>query len=144
MAPWILAQPFNGCLNLLPITALKFAVICCSATLTWIRRTTRNYLPCDCYYHCLYEAKLYSRKLMILLFFRQWTPSHLSAWWGRLETCRLLVESKADVGATDATSSWWSLGGAGIGRSRECIQASPRLKLTAAGRRQLANTCINR
>ena len=39
------------------------------------------------------------RKFILLLFFSQWTPLHFSAVWGRLEVCRLLVESKADVAA---------------------------------------------
>ncbi len=39
------------------------------------------------------------RKLIILHFFRQWTPLHLSAYHDNLEICRLLVESKADVAA---------------------------------------------
>jgi hypothetical protein len=39
--------------------------------------------------------------LILFLFFSQRTPLHRSARWGRLEVCRLLVESKADVAATD-------------------------------------------
>jgi hypothetical protein len=62
-------------------------------------------------------------KLILLLFFSQHTPLHWSAIKGHLEISRLLLQCNADVGATDATSSWWSLGGAGIGRSRECIQS---------------------
>jgi hypothetical protein len=48
-------------------------------------------------------------KLILLLFFRQRTPLHYTAWSGQfsamdgvqLEVCRLLVESKADVAAMD-------------------------------------------
>jgi hypothetical protein len=38
-------------------------------------------------------------ELILFLFFSQQTPLHLSAWFGHLEICRLLVESKADVAA---------------------------------------------
>ncbi len=34
-----------------------------------------------------------------------------------------MYSSNADMGATDATSLWWSLGGADMGRARECIQS---------------------
>ena len=40
-------------------------------------------------------------KFILLLSFSQWTPLHESARSGRLEVCRLLVESKADVAARD-------------------------------------------
>ena len=53
--------------------------------------------PYNCY--CLYKAKLFLRKLILLLFFSEWTVLHLAAYNGRLEICRLLVESKADVAA---------------------------------------------
>ena len=60
------------------------------------------------HYYCFYEAKLFFRKLILFLFFSQRTPLHLtltprheSAWKGRLEITRLLVESKADVAARD-------------------------------------------
>jgi hypothetical protein len=53
------------------------------------------------YYYCFYEAKLFLRKLILFLFFSQSTPLHDSAWYGRLEITRLLVESKADVAARD-------------------------------------------
>jgi hypothetical protein len=46
-----------------------------------------------------YESKLCLRKFILLLFFSQCTPLQLSAYNGRLEVCRLLVESKADVAA---------------------------------------------
>ena len=57
----------------------------------------------------LYEAKICLCKLILLLFSRQRTPLHYSAWSGQfsaidgdqLEVCRLLVESKADVAARD-------------------------------------------
>ena len=50
----------------------------------------------------LYETKLcFLRKLILLLFFSDETPLHISAQEGRLEMCRLLVESKADVAARD-------------------------------------------
>jgi hypothetical protein len=50
----------------------------------------------------LYEAKLYLRKLIILLFFSDWTPLHLCAVYeDNLKICRFLVESKADVAARD-------------------------------------------
>jgi hypothetical protein len=48
-----------------------------------------------------YETKLCLRKLILLLFFSQDTPLHLSASNGRLEVTRLLVESKADVAARE-------------------------------------------
>ena len=41
----------------------------------------------------------YLRKLIFLLSFSQDTPLHKAAFHGRLEICRLLVESKADVAA---------------------------------------------
>jgi ankyrin repeat protein len=47
----------------------------------------------------LYEAKRGLRKLILLLSFSQWSSLHLSAYNGRLEVSRLLVESKADVAA---------------------------------------------
>ena len=92
------------------------------------------------YYYCFYEAKLFLRKFILLLLFSLSNPLHFSARRGRLEITRLLVESKADVGAMDATSSWWSLGGAGanpllVGRACECIHSLPLLRLTAVGRR---------
>ena len=40
-------------------------------------------------------------KFILLISFSQWTPLHWSAWNGRLEVTRLLVESKADVAARD-------------------------------------------
>ena len=52
------------------------------------------------YYYCyFYEAKLFLRKFILLLSFRQSTALHWSAWYGHLEITRLLVESKADVAA---------------------------------------------
>jgi hypothetical protein len=41
------------------------------------------------------------RKLILLLSFSQYTPLLWSAEYGRLEVCRLLVESKADVAVRD-------------------------------------------
>ncbi len=58
-------------------------------------------MPTFYYHYCFYEAKLCLRKLILLLFFSQWTPLHHSAFYDRLEICRLLVESKADVAARD-------------------------------------------
>ena len=81
------------------MATLKLPVFCCSATLMWTRRTTRNCPPL--HYHCFYEAKLFLRKLILLLSFSQCTPLHLSAIGGELAVCRLLVESKADVAARD-------------------------------------------
>ncbi len=43
--------------------------------------------------------------MILSLLFSQATPLHCSAMEGRLETCRLLVESKADVAATDGCFS---------------------------------------
>jgi hypothetical protein len=31
---------------------------------------------------------------------------------GHTAACQLLISAEADVGTMDATSSWWSLGGA--------------------------------
>ena len=59
------------------------------------------YLPLLHYYYCFHEAKLCLRKLILLLFFSQVTPLLWSAFEGRLEVSRLLVESKADVAATN-------------------------------------------
>ncbi len=53
-----------------------------------------------CYY-CFYEAKLFLRKFILLLFFSLHIPLHMSALDGHLEVTRLLVESKADVAARD-------------------------------------------
>ena len=53
------------------------------------------------HYYCFYEAKLFLRKFILLLFFSQYTPLHWSAQEGHLEVTRLLVESKADVAARD-------------------------------------------
>ncbi len=52
-----------------------------------------------------YEAKLWLRKFILLLFFSDYTPLHESAAKGHLEICRLLVESKADVAARNRCSS---------------------------------------
>ncbi len=82
------------------MATLKFAVFCCSATLMWRRRTASNCRRFY-YYYCFYESKLCLRKLILFLFFRQQTPLHWSSINGRLEVCRLLVESKADVAARD-------------------------------------------
>jgi hypothetical protein len=50
----------------------------------------------------LYQAKLYLRKLILLLFFSGWTPLHLCVLFqDNLEIFRFLVESKADVAARD-------------------------------------------
>jgi ankyrin repeat protein len=45
------------------------------------------------------ELKLCLRVLIILLFFSQDTPLHLSAENGHLETCRLLLQSNANLNA---------------------------------------------
>jgi hypothetical protein len=45
------------------------------------------------------------RLLILLPFISQQTPLHLSARERQLETCRLLVESKADIAASDRCSS---------------------------------------
>jgi ankyrin repeat protein len=49
----------------------------------------------------LYEAKLFLRKMILLLFFSQRTPLHWSAENGHLETCRLLLQCNANVEAND-------------------------------------------
>jgi hypothetical protein len=56
-------------------------------------------LPPLIYYVCFSEAKLCLRKFILLLFFRQCTPLHLSASFGHLEVTQFLVASNADVGA---------------------------------------------
>ncbi len=86
------------CICLFYAATLKFAVFCSSATLMWRRRTRSNSRRV-CYFYCFYEAKLCLRKLNRLLFFSEQTPLHISALYGRLEVCHLLVESKADVAA---------------------------------------------
>ena len=53
------------------------------------------------YYYCFYEAKLCSRKLILLLSFSQSTPLHESARNGRLEVARLLLQCNADIQAKD-------------------------------------------
>jgi hypothetical protein len=55
-------------------------------------------------YYCncsIYEAKLYVRKLILLLSFSQWTPLHFSAYKGHLEVSRLLAQCRADLEAKD-------------------------------------------
>ena len=47
------------------------------------------------------KVKLSLGSLILLLFFRQDTPLHLSANGGFLEICRLLLQRKADVQAKD-------------------------------------------
>jgi hypothetical protein len=91
---------FLHCVGLHGMATLKFAVFCCSATLMWRRRTASNFYRTYYNYQC-YEATLCLRKLMSLLSFSQRTPLHWSAIESRLELCRLLVESKADVAARD-------------------------------------------
>jgi hypothetical protein len=52
------------------------------------------------YYYCFCEAKLCSRKLILiilLLSFSQSTPLHESARWGHHEVCRLLLHCNADI-----------------------------------------------
>ncbi len=87
-------------MRVLSKAALKLPVFCCSATLIWRQRLTGN-CPRPSYYCYLYEAKLCLLKFILLFFFSQRTPLHESAFQGRLEFCRLLVESKADVAARD-------------------------------------------
>ena len=87
-------------ISLLTMAALKFVVFCSSAMLMWMRRKSSNCRRAYCYF-CSYEAKICSRKLILLLFFSQATPLHYSATIGHLEISRLLVESKADVAARD-------------------------------------------
>ena len=52
-------------------------------------------------FFCFYEAKLFMRKVILLLFYRQRTPLHLSAYMGHLDVCRLLLQCNADVEAKD-------------------------------------------
>jgi hypothetical protein len=84
-------------MNLLSMAILKLPVFCCSATLMWGRRTDCNCPPL--HYYCFYEAKLFLRKLILLLFFSQQTPLHESAVNGHLEVARLLLQCNADVEA---------------------------------------------
>jgi hypothetical protein len=42
-----------------------------------------------------------ARKLILFLFFSQWTPLHLSAMNDHLEVCRLLLQCNADIEAKD-------------------------------------------
>ena len=53
------------------------------------------------YCYCFYEAKLFLRKFILLLFFSQATSLHYGSYKNHVEICRLLVESKADVAARD-------------------------------------------
>jgi hypothetical protein len=76
----------------------------------WRRRPTGNCPALN--YYCFYEAKLCMRKLILLLFFSQFTPLHYAADNDHLEVARLLVESKADVAARG-------------GRSRRCFSPPP-------------------
>ena len=55
----------------------------------------------------LNEAKVRSHKLILLLFFSQYTPLHQCASDGRLEICRLLVAWKADVAARTRLRGPW-------------------------------------
>jgi hypothetical protein len=58
------------------------------------------YYYCPCYYYYFFIKRKYlCSKFILLLCFSQRTPLHWSAYWGRLEVSRLLVESKADVAA---------------------------------------------
>ena len=77
------------------------------------------------YFEFATDFVMYFILLTLLLIFcssHQWTALHGAARYGHPAgpaVCELLIANKADVGTKDATSSWWSLGGAGIGRSRE-------------------------
>jgi hypothetical protein len=82
------------------MVTFKFAVFCCSATLMWRRRIACN-CPAPYHYYCFYKAKLCLRKLILLLFFSQYTPLHWCARYGHLEIARLVVESKVDIAARD-------------------------------------------
>ena len=82
---------------------LKYAVYCSSATLIWRRRTASN-CPPYYYYYRFQEAKLYLRKFILLLSFRQITPLHMSTYNGHLEACRLLLQCNADLEAKDHES----------------------------------------
>jgi hypothetical protein len=66
--------------------------------LMWRQGTAGNY-PRPYFYYWFYDAKLCLRKLILLLFFSQQTPLHLSAEKGHLEVCRLLLQCNADVEA---------------------------------------------
>ncbi len=66
--------------------------------LMWRQRTTSNY-PRPYFYYRFYDAKLCLRKLILLLFFSDWTPLLSSAELGHLEICRLLLQCNADVEA---------------------------------------------
>ncbi len=88
------------CICLLKKATLKPAVCCCSAKQICRRRTAGNCTPLIIII-VLYEAKLCSHKLILLLFFRKNTPLHWSAYDGHLETCRLLLQCNADIEAND-------------------------------------------
>jgi hypothetical protein len=63
-----------------------------------MQRINSNY-PRPYFYYRFYDAKLCLRKLILLLFFSDWTPLHQSAKNGDLEVCRLLLQCNADVEA---------------------------------------------
>lgn len=52
-----------------------------------------------------HESQICLRLLILLPFISQQTPLHLSARECQLETCRLLVDWKADIAANDRCSS---------------------------------------
>jgi hypothetical protein len=61
----------------------------------------RHVIAVPYYYYCFYEAELFLRKFIHLLFFRQYTPLLWSAGKGHLETTRLLLQCNADTEAKD-------------------------------------------
>jgi ankyrin repeat protein len=73
------------------MAALKHAACCCSATRTQRRGTKSTSLP------------LLSHLILINCFvsLSQDTPLHVSARQGRLQICRLLLASNANVAATN-------------------------------------------
>ena len=72
-----------------------------AAVQRWYRGEDQRVIAAPYYCYCIYEAKLCSRKFILLLSFSQDTPLHWSAREGHVEVCRLLLQCNADVDAKD-------------------------------------------
>jgi ankyrin repeat protein len=84
------------CITLLPKASLKPAACCCRATQTSLLRQSDYpllFVPCT--------EILFSHVDCFLVYREGWTPLHDSASEGQLETCRLLLQSNADVAAKE-------------------------------------------